>query len=242
MVWNPFDMILKQKLNIATIVEWKPLNLETILGKNSIIVIGIMLTAALLKGRKWKIYEILWILFAWYSAFDHVRFTFLAGVIVTPFLAIDFGRLIWSEPAKKEFYAMNILFAMASICFLVYMMPPPKRDTQLMNDGWPDSLIGMVQPSWRTLNEYEMGGRFAFDGKKDFVDSRVDTFEHAGVFGDYMKTIDIEEPFSVLDKYKIDHILFTEKRPFTYLVEHSPQWDVVKRDHEWVLLERKQKK
>lgn len=241
MVWNPFDMILKQKLNISTIMEWKPLNLDTILGKNAIVAIGIMLTAAMLKGRKWQIYEILWIVFAWYSAFDHVRFTFLAGVIVTPFLAMDFGRLIWSEPAKREFYSMNILFAVASLCFLVYMMPSPKRDTQLMNDGWPDSLIGMVQPSWRTLNEYEMGGRFIFDGKKDFVDSRVDTFEHAGVFGDYMKTIDIDDPFAVLDKYKIDHILFTEKRPFTYLVEHSPQWGVIKRDHEWVLLERKKR-
>jgi hypothetical protein len=242
LVWNPFDMILSQKLNIATIEEWQPLNLEWFIGKDTVIIIGIMLVAAMLKGRKWKIYETLWLLFAFYSAFDHIRFTFLAGVIVTPFLAMDLSRLIWTKRAVKEFYAMNILFAIASVCFLVYMIPSAKRDAEVMNKVWPDSLIGMVQPSWRTFNQYEMGGRFAFDGKSAFVDSRVDTFEHAGVYGDYIKTINIEDPFEVLDKYKIDHILFSEKRPFTYLVEHSPQWSVVKRDHDWVLLERKKAK
>ncbi len=242
LVWNPFDMIFAQKLNIASIEEWQPLNLEWFIGKNVAILIGIMLVAALLKTRKWKIYEILWILFAWYSAFDHIRFAFLAGVVVTPFLAMDFSRLIWNKTPTKELYAMNVLFAVAAVCFLVYMIPSAARDAQAMNEVWPDSLIDMVQPSWRTFNQYEMGGRFAFDGKADFVDSRVDTFEHAGVYGDYVKTIDIEDPFEVLDKYKIDHILFTEKRPFTYLVEHSPQWTVLKRDHDWVLLERKQTK
>jgi hypothetical protein len=239
LVWNPFDMIFKQKLNIASIEEWQPLNLEYFVGRDSVVVIGIMLISGMLKGRKWKIYEILWVLFAWYAAFDHIRFTFLAGVIVTPFLARDFAGLIWNEQPKKEFPAMNGLFAVAALFTFIYMIPTPSRDLEVMNKAFPDSLIGMVQPSWRTFNEYELGGRFDFDGRRDFVDSRVDTFEHSGVFGDYIETINIKTSFEMLDKYKIDHILFREKTPFIYLVEHSQQWGVVKRDRDWVLLERK---
>jgi len=242
LAWNPFDMILKQKLNIASIQEWQPLNLEWFIGKDAVLIIGIMIVAAMLKSRKWKIYELLWVLFAWYAAFDHIRFTFLAGVIITPFLAMDFSRLIWKERVVKELYALNIIFAIASLCLVIYIIPKAKNDVNSMNSVWPDSLINIVQPSWRTFNQYEMGGRFAFDGKPDFVDSRVDTFEHAGVYGDYIKAINIDSPFEILDKYKIDHILFTEKKPFTYVVEHSPQWSVLKRDHEWVLLERKTQK
>jgi hypothetical protein len=239
LVWNPFDMIFKQKLNIASIEEWQPLNLALVVGKDSVLVIGIMLVAGMLKGRKWKIYEILWVLFAWYAAFDHIRFTFLAGIIVTPFLAKDFADLIWNEKPKKDFPAINGLFAAAAVFMCISMIPTPERDTQVMNNAFPDSLIGMVQPSWRTFNQYELGGRFDFDGRRDFVDSRVDTFEHSGIFGDYIEAIKIETSFELLDKYKIDHILFTEKTPFIYLVEHSQQWRVVKRDGNWVLLERK---
>lgn len=239
LVWNPLDMIFKQKLNIASIEEWQPLNLEYFVGKDAVVVIGIMLVSAMLKARKWMIFELLWLLFAWYSAFDHIRFTFLAGVIVAPFLARDFANLIWTEKSQKEFPMMNAAFACFAVCLLIYMIPSAKRDTEVMNEVFPDSLIRMVQPSWRTFNEYELGGRFDFDGRRDFVDSRVDTFEHAGVFGDYIKAINIKTSFELLDKYRIDHILFTEKSPFIYLVEHSPQWDVVKRDRKWVLLERK---
>src|SRR5262249_6293792 len=32
MVWNPIDMMANQKLNIASVMEWKPLNLSTIAG------------------------------------------------------------------------------------------------------------------------------------------------------------------------------------------------------------------
>jgi len=239
LVWNPFDMIFKQKLNISSIEEWQPLNLEYIIGKAAVLVIGVMLGAGMLKGRKWKVYEILWVLFAWYAAFDHIRFTFLAGVIVTPFLAKDFGGLIWTEPAKKEFPVANGLLAVAALFLCISMIPTPKQDKKVMDKAFPDSLISMVQPSWRTFNQYELGGRFDFDGRRDFVDSRVDTFEHAGVFGDYMNAINIKTSFELLDKYKIDHILFKEKTPLIYLVEHSQQWNVVKRDGDWVLLERK---
>ncbi len=240
MVWNPFDMIFKQKLNISIISEWFPLSLESAVGKCVVAIIGIMLASAFLKARKWKVYEALWILFACYSAFDHLRFTFLAGVVIAPFFAADISKLIWKESASKEKYAANVLFAVAGVCFMVYLIAAVARDNaKALSESVPDPLINMVQPSWRTMNQYELGGRFAFDGKKDFVDSRVDTFEHAGVFADYIDAIRVKKTFEILDKYKIDHILFKESEPFTYLVEHSSQWSVIRRDRDWVLIERR---
>jgi hypothetical protein len=82
-----------------------------------------MLLAGMLKGRKWKIYEILWVLFAWYAAFDHIRFTFLAGVIVTPFLAKDFASLIWNERPKKDLPEVHGLFAAAALRLAVPQYP-----------------------------------------------------------------------------------------------------------------------
>ena len=32
LVWNPVDMMLNQKLNIANVAEWKPLNVSTFEG------------------------------------------------------------------------------------------------------------------------------------------------------------------------------------------------------------------
>lgn len=239
MIWDPLDMMFKQKLNIETIVEWQPLNLSTLDGASVAVVIAIMLVSAMLKGRKWRVYEFLWLIFAFFAAFDHVRFAFLAGVIVAPFLAKDFFVLFWSKRSDKEHVWLNVSIAIAFAALVVYIFPRPSADNRALAKDWPTRLIASVKPGWRTLNEYKLGGEFAFAGKPDFVDSRVDVFERAGVYADYIDATHIKSPYAVLRKYRVNHILFREKTPFGYLIAHSPDWKIEAREGGWVLWKRK---
>jgi hypothetical protein len=238
LVWNPFDMMWKQPLNITTIEEWKPLDLHWFVGKIMVASIAILLIATLLKVRKWKLYELLFVGFAWYAAFSHVRFTLLAAVIMAPWIAESLGAMFWAEPEKQASPSLNALFSVAFLTLAFMSIPTESALAKALAAHYPNQAIQALKPGWRNLNEYGLGGMLTFQGKADFIDSRVDTFEHHGVFRDYLDLIQIRNPLELLNKYKIDHVLFEEQAPLVFVLERTTGWRVALRDGKFVLLER----
>ncbi len=243
LVWEPIDMIMNQKLNIAFVEEWQPLRLEWGVGKAAFAVIGLMVLTNCLKGRKWKLYEMVFVFFAWYAAFDHVRFTCVAAIITIPLLAECMARSFCSQSDSKSIPLSMTAFVLA--CSFVFAFHTFPRDVTLREDAailFPQQTIGTINPSWRTFNEVNLGGYMAFTSKLDYIDSRLDTFEHHGILKDYIDVIQINQPLAVLDRYRIDHVLFLESTPLTYLLERADGWHVVQHEgsgkNEYVLLVR----
>jgi hypothetical protein len=238
LVWNPFDMMWHQPLNIQYAEEWQPLHLSWFLGKMVLLSIGITIVAACVKPRIWRLHELVWVVFAWYAAFDHIRFTFLAAVITTPYVAEDLGRLIWSAPTKKTYPALNGAFAFGAILLFLSMMPNNASLERIVPSIYPEHELAAIQPSWHTFNQFDLGGRFAFEGKPSIIDSRMDTFEHEGVLKDYLDTIRVVQPLEMLDRYKVDHVLYREQTPLIYVLERSPEWQVTMSEGGYVLMAR----
>jgi len=230
LVWNPFDMMLNQKLNIASVAEWKPLNVGSYEGGCLVAVVAIMILANLKRGRTWKLFDFAAVFFAFYAAVDHVRFLFLAAVVVTPILAVDLARSFSAKPNPKTIPAMNALIAACVLGYIAYMFPSEARLEKSLESEFPLETIRAIQPTWRTFNWDTLGGMMDFQSKSSFVDSRVDTFEHHGVFGNYMAAMNLVDAFEVLDYYKIDHALVAERLPITYLLNHSSDWRLVKQE------------
>lgn len=239
LVWSPFDMMFKQPLNIATIEEWKPLDLHLFIGKMMVLAVALILLSTLLKNRKWNVKELVFLGFSGYAAFSHVRFTALAAVILAPLLAESLGSTLWREPQSKAHPVLNALYSAVFLLMAIMSVPSERALASALHAHYPTIAIGTLRPEWRCLNQYGLGGMLAFDGKPDFIDSRVDTFEHHGVFADYIDIVRIKRPLELLDRYKIDHVLFQEKTPLVYVLEHSPAWKVSSRDGSYVLMERR---
>jgi hypothetical protein len=68
------------------------------------------------------------------------------------------------------------------------------------------------------------------EGKSPYVDSRVDIFEHQGVFKNYMDINSMKQPLELLDKERIDHALINSHNAVAYLLERTPGWLVVTRE------------
>ena len=51
-----------------------------------------------------------------------------------------------------------------------------------------------------------------------------------GVLDDYSKITAIESPLELLDKYRIDYVLFPVNRPLTYVLDHSAEWRPIYED------------
>ncbi|WP_348262214.1 hypothetical protein P8935_20715 [Telmatobacter sp. DSM 110680] len=228
LMWNPIDMMSNQKLNIANVMEWKPLNLSTAAGVSAFAAMCLMVVANAFKGRKWRIYELAFIFFAWYAALDHMRFAFLAAVITTPFLAVDIRRGFNLSSDEKTIPAANAFMVAAAALVILFIFPTEKNLKEKLGTFFPMQSLEQIQPSWRTFDSDTVGGMMAFLAKPDFIDSRFDIFEHRGVLGDYLKAMYLVSPLEVFDHYRIDHVLVTDTMPVAYLLKHTEGWTIVK--------------
>ncbi len=230
LIWYPVGMMINQKLNIATVAEWQPLNLDMLDSKAAVLAIALMIVANCIKGRKWKVFELAFIFFAWYAAFAHARFLFLASVITIPMLARDAARSFFSKPNEKTIPPMNALIAAGVVCVVVYLFPNEASMREELALAQPVEIVASIQPSWRTFNVDFAGDFMAFNSKPDFMDTRFDTFEEHGEFRDYLEIVQFHEPLKILDKYRIDHALLLADMPLTYLLEHTPGWRMEMRE------------
>jgi len=242
MVWNPVDMMLNQKLNIANVAEWKPLNVSTFEGASLVVVIVLMVLANLKRGRTWKFFDLAVIVFGCYAAVDHVRFLYLAAVLIGPTMAMDISRSFSPEPNQKTIPAMNALIAAAALAFVAIMFPSEKKLQTKLSDEFPLQAIRAIQPAWRTFDWDYLGGMMAFEAKRSLIDSRLDTFEHHGVLQNYLGAMNLSQPLEVLDYYRVDHAVLLDGQPLAYLLQHTPEWTVQMRekteDGNYVLLTR----
>jgi hypothetical protein len=233
LLWNPIDMILNQKVSVATISEWKPLELSSMEGIGAVAAIALMIVANCIRGHKWKMYEMAFVFLAWYSAFSHHRFTYLAAILTTPLLARDFARSFCEEPDEKTIPAMNAVMVAGAVIVMIFMFPSEASLQQMLGKMFPLQTIASIQPSWRTLDWDYVGGMMAFDGKPSFIDSRYDSFEHGGVLQEYRAAMYAQGSFELMDKYRVDHVLIQEGTPLSYLLQHAPCWRVQRREKSW---------
>jgi hypothetical protein len=231
LVWNPFDMMLNQKLNIANVSEWQPLSLGTFVGKAAVVAIGLTLVTNGLRSRKWKIYEFALIFFAWYAAFNHARFTFLASVLTIPMLGADVVRCFFSKNEaheQKTIPLMNALVAALALGVIAWYFPAKGQMEKDLAEDFPLQTIDSIQATWRTLNTDGTGGMMDFAGKPTFIDTRWDTFEHHGVMKDFIDIVRLHDSLELLGKYGVDHILLRHEDPLAYLLERTPEWTVIR--------------
>lgn len=230
LIWNPFDMMLNQKKMMSIAQEWQTLSLNSIAGYAAWLAIGLFVVANCLRGRKWRVYELAILFFAFFEAFNHVRFTFLACLLVIPMLTVDVARTFAGPPDEKTIPGMNALFVCGIVCVIVFFFPSEARLQKSLAAQYPLQTIASVQPEWRTFNQDAIGGMMDFNGKPTFYDTRYDTFEHHNVLSDYLGVVHLFSPLSLLDKYRIDHALIHAGTPLSMMLEGAPGWRVMKRE------------
>lgn len=230
---NPFDMMLNQKLSVATIAEWQPLSLSSFEGKGTIVAIALMVIANFISGRKWKVYELALIFFAWYTAFDHHRFTYLAAVITTPMLAADLKRAFFPGADSMMIPVMNIFMTGAAVCAMFVLFPSEASLQQMVKLMFPLESIAKIEPSWRTLDWDYVGGMMAFEHKSSFMDTRFDSFEHLGVMAEYRSIVAGQNSYALMEKYRVDHALLKDDMLIAGMLQHAPGWHEVMREKAW---------
>jgi len=242
LVLYPLDMAFHQKLNIAHVAEWVSVDFHDARGKLALILIIALLLGALLSSYKWKLYEVGLVLFGLYSGLTYIRFMFLVAILAAPLLArfLDFIPPYQREIDKP---LANAVIMAAVLGFIVGGFPTAAALQRSIDSEYPAEAISYLKahpPAGPALNYYLWGGYLEWNDRDlpTFVDSRVDIFEYAGVFQDYINLLELKNPEAVLDKYRIQSVLFPPGEPLTYVLRHDPQWKEVFTGRVSVIFER----
>ncbi len=244
LVFYPLDLAFRQKLNIQHVAEWVSVNFHDFRGKFVLILLVILLVSALLRPRRWSLAETGIVLFTLYSALTYTRFLFLLAIVIAPILARIFDFV---PPYRREMDTpiVNVFAILLIIAGIAHYWPRDAFMQQLVAKDYPVQGVSYLQanpPQGPVLNFYLWGGYLNWrdPNVKVFVDSRVDIFEYAGVFQDYIDLLSLDRPEALLDKYKIRYVFFPKDEPLTYVLEHDPKWKTLYSDTISVLLEKSQ--
>jgi hypothetical protein len=255
LVYYPFDLAFRQKLNIAHVAEWVSVNFQDARGKVIFLLIAGLILAALLRNRRWNLGELLMLLFALHTALTHIRFLVLLGIVIAPVLA---KLLDFFPPYRPELETprVNVAVMLAMIVAMAYFWPHAAAIRKSQAETYPAGLLTFAKAhplQGNVVNYYLWGGYLEWNDPaiKVFIDSRVDIFEYAGVLQDYLDLLGsdslVRRIDPILQKYNARYVLFPpgdSSNPLLrgsgliYLLQHDPHWKVAYQDKICVLMER----
>jgi len=244
LVWYPFEVYTWYGRGglLDNVAEWKSVDFHQPWGKLTMFMLLGLLAAAWFSPRPWKLRDILLSLFAVWASLVHLRFLLFAAIILIPILGPRL-RLLSPYHANKDKPWLNLVMTVFIAGLMLWMFPSTAQ-LQESIDGWfpRDALPFMQrkQMSGRLFNLAEFGGYIEWNTPelKTFVDGRADVFVNNGIFDDYMKINAIENPFELLDKYKIEYVLFPVNRRLSYVLDRSERWRTIYGDNVVKLYER----
>ena len=234
LVYYPFDLAFKQKLNIAHVAEWVTLDFHSFRGKMVMALVFWLLLSALVRDRRWTLGPLLVLLFGLYSGMTYIRFLFLIGLVLAPVLAqtLDFFPRYRPTEDTPRLNAVVILLLLGA---MAYIWPRESTLKKSVDEAYPTGALTYIKANplqGNMLNFYLWGGYLGWNDPsiKVFVDSRVDIFEYAGVLQDYLDILGIRSPDTVIQKYKIRYVLFPPNEPYSYILQRDPHWKVLYQD------------
>ncbi len=243
LVLYPFDLAFHQNLNIASVDEWRSLDFHTPRGKIVLAIIAGAVLLQLLRPRRWKLHEVLFLLIGAYAALTYSRFLFLAAILIVPLLAKDLASAM-PYHAERDKPWLNAPIMLGVVVAVVLLFPTDRQLNDRNSTVYPDTAalnyLQTFHPRGNVFNDYLWGGYLVWNVRQVpvFIDSRVDVFERNGVLADYLHAVRIENTLRILDTYSIQYVLFENDRPLTYLLRHTPGWKVDYQDKTAILFER----
>jgi len=242
LVFYPFDLAFRQKLNVEHVAEWVSVNFHDTRGKLVLVLLFVLLFSSLLRSCRWTLAELGLLSFALYSGLTYSRFFVLLGIVAAPVLV----KILDFVPRYRRELDTPVLNSVVILVMLGALWHFWPRDAQLqakVAEQYPVQAVSYIEAHplhGPMLNFYLWGGyvNWRDPNLKIFVDSRVDIFEYAGVFKDYLDLLAVEQPEKMLEKYRIRYVLFPPGEALTSILERDPHWKVLFRDNLSVLFEK----
>ena len=242
LVWYPFELLYRLSSIREVAPEWQSVDFHTFWGKLALLMLVALLLSIWFSPKPWPLRDVLLALFAVCMSLLHVRFLLFAAMVLVPILSPRLGMFAPGETQHHKPW-LNLSLAVIVFGLIVWSYP---RNTQLqktIDTQFPHDALTFIQQRHITGRLLSWGGfsgyiEFFAPEVKTFADGRLDIFVYNGVLSDYLKINSIDSSFELLDKYKIDYVLYPVDRQLTYVLNHSVGWHVIYQDKVVKLFQR----
>jgi hypothetical protein len=196
------------------------------------------------------------VLFLAYQALGHARHMSIAALFTLPWvaMAIHSVKTNWFQKVSRgpqltvSRWSGPVMTVMLFLVLLLASCYQPSAWQQFAGkhfnspQAFSPQLVEFLKkgyPGERVLNEYSLGGLLLFSldsPPKVFIDGRADMYGEE-IFGDYVKIARLEPEFErLLEKYRVDWILFPESHPLIRYLVQTPRWQQVYTDGQVAIL------
>jgi hypothetical protein len=229
-------------MNVSMGGEWASVDFNDERGIYVSIALVAVFLLAFLARRRWRVDDVALIAFALICGLKHIRFLMVTGIVLPPIIAPQLGRLSSYRPDRERRF-LNAAILASVLAMMVVKFPTNQSLETEMDEFFPTSAIRYLNAhpqEGNMFNQYEWGGylEWKLPAVKTFIDSRTDIFEYKGVLIDYVAISNLNLSQELLDKYKIEYILYRASSPLTYFLSKSAEWECVFRDDEAVIYRR----
>ena len=232
LVRYPFELLGKQRAVRDELTEWQSVDFHTFWGKLAMVMLVALLAAAWFSEKPWPLRDVLLAAFAVWAGLTHIRFLLFAGIVLVPILAPRLRLLAPPDDNAKPRPWLNLAVTAIMAGLIVWAYPTNARMQESNDSQFPRDGLRFLQQnhiSGRLFHYYAFGGYIEWYAPeiKTFADPRTDIFIYNGVLADYLNIVGIDHTFELLDKYKIDYVLFPVDMRLTYALDHNPGWRAI---------------
>jgi hypothetical protein len=233
----PLEIATSQPINIANVQEWQPLSFSLGLGKYLLALLLVVFVAHVIFPLKHRLDEMGMLLFAVYAICVHIRFVSVFVMLFAPILANILVRWVPPYERAKDKYILNVALIALTVAALIKYLPGNAELHKMVAKDYPVGAVEYLrqhpQPTGM-FNDYGYGGYLIWQlgpEHKVFIDGRADLYEYSGVFGDYMKIVNLDaQALPLLRKYGIESCLVGRADAIATLLAAAPDWERVYAD------------
>lgn len=240
----PLDFLFHQQLNLASVSEWLPLQLNSQRGIALLLTLACCFLLAIARVSELYLEELILLAAGTWLAVSHDRMVFVFGILSAPILTRMLANS-WEnyDPAADRIAPNAFLMALAIlVSWLAF--PSAQNLTAQIDAKSPVKAVQFIQShrlAGPMLNDYSDGGYliWAMPEHPVFLDGRAEVYEWSGVlqqFGDWANLN--ADPSALLDKFNIQFCLLTPGMPEARVLPLLHTWKVVYADDLSVVLVR----
>ncbi|HKZ53119.1 MAG TPA: hypothetical protein VJ085_07550 [Candidatus Acidoferrales bacterium] len=245
----PLELSLLQPLNVGLISEWQPVPLDVWWGKWAGLLLLLFLFGQVIFPLSWRVEEMALLLGAGYAGFVHQRMIVVLALVLAPFLAVALappvaGLARWTRNYRpaREYLALNVGVLVLIAALTVVFLPSRQEIDQAIAGHYPRGAVEYLRRhpvEAPMLNVLHWGGYLTWElgpEHKVFIDSRIDIYEYAGVFTDYLDIVEARpRALFLLEKYGVEACLLHRWYPLATFLAAQPDWRSVYADEMSVL-------
>lgn len=238
----PFDMMFNQPINVANIIEWRPMPFDVEFGKLFLGMVVLAVVLQILFRFTWRLEELLLAMGGTVMTCIHARMLLVFVPFFVAIFASMMARFVPKYERAKDRYLVNAVLIAAAVVAIVHYYPSREFLQGKINADFPVEAVAYLDTHnvpGPMYNTYYFGGYLVGTGRKVFIDGRGDLYERAGVMADVIAASQIKTaPLRILDHYQIASCLLIKDEPLAVALSASPKWRRIYVDGTAAIFER----